>query len=73
MFFERFLNPERIQPPDIDIDIADDKRAELLGYITQKYGQEHVAQIITFGIMKSRMAVRDVTRALGHPYALGIR
>lgn len=71
LFFERFLNPERIQPPDIDIDIADDKRAELLGYITQKYGQEHVAQIITFGIMKSRMAVRDVTRALGHPYALG--
>jgi len=71
LYFERFLNPERIQPPDIDLDIADDRRADLINYITEKYGQDHVAQIITFGIMKSRMAVRDVTRALGHPYALG--
>jgi len=71
LFFERFLNPERIQPPDIDIDIADNRRAELLNYITQKYGQEYVAQIITFGIMKSRLAVRDVTRALGYSYSLG--
>jgi DNA polymerase-3 subunit alpha len=71
LYFERFLNPERIQPPDIDLDIADNRRADLINYITKKYGQNHVAQIITFGIMKSRMAVRDVTRALGHPYALG--
>ena len=71
LYFERFLNPERIQPPDIDLDIADNRRADLINYITEKYGQDHVAQIITFGIMKSRMAVRDVTRALGHPYALG--
>jgi len=71
LFFERFLNPERIQPPDIDIDIADNKRAELINYITEKYGQNHVAQIITFGIMKSRMAIRDVTRALGFSYSLG--
>jgi len=71
LYFERFLNPERIQPPDIDLDIADNRRADLINYITQKYGQNHVAQIITFGIMKSRLAVRDVTRALGHPYALG--
>ena len=71
LFFERFLNPERIQPPDIDIDIADDRRAELINYITEKYGQDHVAQIITFGIMKSRLAVRDVTRALGYAYSLG--
>jgi len=71
LYFERFLNPERIQPPDIDIDIADNRRADLINYITKKYGQDHVAQIITFGIMKSRLAVRDVTRALGHSYALG--
>ncbi|MFA5459842.1 MAG: DNA polymerase III subunit alpha [Candidatus Paceibacterota bacterium] len=71
LFFERFLNPERIQPPDIDIDIADNKRSELINYITGKYGQDHVAQIITFGIMKSRLAVRDVTRALGFSYSLG--
>ena len=71
LYFERFLNPERIQPPDIDIDIADNRRADLINYITKKYGQDHVAQIITFGIMKSRLAVRDVTRALGYPYALG--
>lgn len=71
LYFERFLNPERIQPPDIDLDVADNRRADLINYITKKYGQNHVAQIITFGIMKSRMAVRDVTRALGHPYALG--
>ncbi len=71
LYFERFLNPERIQPPDIDLDIADNRRADLINYITEKYGQDHVAQIITFGIMKSRLAVRDVTRALGHPYALG--
>ena len=73
LYFERFLNPERIQPPDIDLDIADNRRADLINYITEKYGQDHVAQIITFGIMKSRLAVRDVTRALGHPYALGDR
>ena len=71
LYFERFLNPERIQPPDIDLDVADNRRADLINYITEKYGQNHVAQIITFGIMKSRLAVRDVTRALGHPYALG--
>jgi len=71
LYFERFLNPERIQPPDIDLDIADNRRADLINYITKKYGQNHVAQIITFGIMKSRMAVRDVTRALGCPYSLG--
>jgi len=71
LYFERFLNPERIQPPDIDLDVADNRRAELINYIIGKYGQDHVAQIITFGIMKSRLAVRDVTRALGYPYALG--
>lgn len=73
LHFERFLNLERIQPPDIDIDVADDRRQELIDYIVQKYGKEQVAQIITFGVMKSRLAVRDVSRALGHPYLFGDR
>ncbi|MFN7088660.1 MAG: DNA polymerase III subunit alpha, partial [Candidatus Paceibacteria bacterium] len=73
LVFERFLNPERIAPPDIDIDVADDRRAEVLEYIRQEYGREHVAQIITFGVMKARLAVRDVTRAMGLPYSLGDR
>ena len=71
LYFERFLNPERIQPPDIDLDIEDLRRPDLIHYIEERYGEDHVAQIITFGIMKSRMAVRDVARAMGYPYALG--
>jgi len=68
--FERFLNPFRPKPPDIDLDIADDRREELVSYITKKYGVEKVAQICTFGRMLARAAVRDVGRALGHPYSL---
>lgn len=71
--FERFLNPFRPSPPDIDLDIADDRREELIAYVTEKYGQDRVAQICTFGRMLARAAVRDVTRVLGHPYALGDR
>jgi len=71
LYFERFLNPERIEPPDIDFDVADDRRQEIIIYISEKYGQDHVAQVLTFGVMKSRLAVRDVNRALGHSYALG--
>jgi len=71
LYFERFLNPERIQPPDIDVDVADDKRQILIDYLVKKYGKDHVAQIITFGFMKARLAVRDVNRALGYPYSLG--
>lgn len=71
LLFERFLNPERISPPDIDLDFADDRRGEVIEHITKTYGADHVAQIITFGVMKARMATRDVTRALGLPYALG--
>ena len=69
--FERFLNPDRPSPPDIDLDIADDRRDELIEYARQKYGADHVAQIGTFGTMMARGAVRDVTRALGFPYVLG--
>lgn len=71
--FERFLNPDRPSPPDIDLDIADDRRDELIEYARAKYGRENVAQIGTFGTMMARGAVRDVARALGHPYAVGDR
>lgn len=67
--FERFLNPDRPSPPDIDLDFADDRREEVLAYVTQKYGSDKVAQIITFGTMEARAAVRDVGRALGMPYS----
>ncbi len=67
--FERFLNPDRPSPPDIDLDFADDRRDEVIAYVTEKYGSDKVAQIITFGTMEARQAVRDVGRALGMPYA----
>ncbi len=69
LLFERFLNPERISMPDIDIDFCDDKRDLILQYVCKKYGQERVAQIITFGTMAARAAVRDVGRAMAIPYA----
>lgn len=71
--FERFLNPERPSAPDIDMDFADNRRDEMIEYAKQKYGEENVAQIGTFGTMLARGSVRDVARALGHPYAVGDR
>jgi DNA polymerase-3 subunit alpha len=68
LLFERFLNPERISMPDIDMDFADDRRDEVLDYVRGKYGNDHVAQIITFGTMAARAAIRDAGRALGFPY-----
>lgn len=68
LLFERFLNPERISMPDIDMDYADDRREEVIAYATEKYGQDRVAQIITFGTMAARNAVRDTGRVLGLPY-----
>lgn len=68
LLFERFLNPDRISMPDIDMDYADDRREEVIAYATEKYGQERVAQIITFGVMAARNAVRDTGRVLGVPY-----
>lgn len=68
LLFERFLNPERISMPDVDMDFADDRRDEVLDYVRQKYGDDHVAQIITFGTMAARAAIRDAGRALGLPY-----
>ncbi len=69
LIFERFLNPERVSMPDIDIDFAPEGRQKVIEYVVSKYGAENVAQIVTFGTMKARLAIRDVARALGLPYA----
>lgn len=71
LLFERFLNPERISMPDIDLDFADTRRDEVVEYVRKKYEHEHVAQIITFGKMAARAAVRDIVRVLGYPYSFG--
>src|SRR4051812_31069976 len=73
LLFERFLNPERVNPPDIDIDFADDRRADVIEYVRQKYGNSSVAQIITFGTMGAKSVVRDVGRAMGLSYGEGDR
>ncbi len=70
LFFERFLNPERVSMPDIDMDFCYERRQEVIDYVTEKYGEDHVAQIITFGTMAARAAVRDAGRTMGLPYAL---
>ena len=67
--FERFMNPERPSPPDIDIDIADERRNEVIDYVTEKYGKDMVAQVVTFSVMKARESVRDIGRVLGMPYS----
>lgn len=67
LFFERFINPERISYPDVDVDICMDRRAEVIDYTVQKYGKDRVAQIITFGTMKAKMAIKDVGRVLSIP------
>lgn len=69
LLFERFLNPDRVTMPDIDIDFADDRRDEVISYVVEKYGKENVAQIITFGTMKARAVIRDVGRSLKIPYS----
>ena len=68
LMFERFLNPDRISMPDIDMDFADDRRSKVIDYVREKYGADHVAQIITFGVMKAKMSIRDTGRALGMAY-----
>jgi DNA polymerase-3 subunit alpha len=69
LLFERFLNPERISMPDIDVDFCQDRRSEVISYVSEKYGKDHVAQIITFGTMAAKAAIRDVGRAMNMPYA----
>ncbi len=69
LIFERFLNPERVSMPDIDVDIADDGRVDVINYVTEKYGSDCVCQIVTFGTLAAKNAIRDVGRALDLPYA----
>ncbi len=69
LLFERFLNPERVSMPDFDIDFCYERRQEVIDYVTEKYGADHVAQIVTFGTLQTRAAIRDVGRTMGLPYA----
>ena len=71
LIFERFLNPERVSLPDFDVDFDDRRRGEVIEYVTRKYGDDRVAQIVTFGTIKAKQAVKDSVRVLGHPFSLG--
>ncbi|MEP6464599.1 MAG: DNA polymerase III subunit alpha [Frankiaceae bacterium] len=73
LIFERFLNPERISMPDIDMDFDERRRGDMIRYATERYGEDRVAQIVTFGTIKGKQAIRDSARVLGHPYAVGDR
>src|SRR5205807_5108222 len=73
LLFERFLNPSRISMPDIDMDFDSRYRDEMIRYAAERYGRDHVAQIVTFSTIKARAAVRDAARVLGYPYAVGDR
>ena len=73
LMFERFLNPERIEMPDIDIDFDERKRGDVIRYVSDKYGADHVAQIVTYGTIKGKQAIKDAARVLGFPYQDGDR
>jgi DNA polymerase III subunit alpha len=73
LLFERFLNPERVSPPDIDVDFCQNRRCEVIEYVRQKYGESRVSQIITYGTLSSKAVLKDVNRALGFSYAEGDR
>ena len=73
LIFERFLNPERLSMPDIDVDFDDRRRPEVIRYVTEKYGDDRVAQIVTFGTIKAKQAIKDAARVLGKPYSIGER
>jgi len=73
LIFERFLNPERVSMPDIDIDFDERRRGDVIRYVTDKWGEDKVAQIVTFGTIKAKAAVKDASRVLGYPYAMGDR
>ena len=73
LVFERFLNPERVSMPDVDVDFDERRRGDVIRYVTEKYGDDRVAQIITYGTIKAKAAIKDASRVLGFPYALGDR
>jgi DNA polymerase-3 subunit alpha len=71
LIFERFLNPERMSMPDFDVDFDERRRGEVIRYVTEKYGEERVAQIVTYGTIKAKQAIKDASRVLGHPFSMG--
>jgi DNA polymerase-3 subunit alpha len=71
LIFERFLNPERVSWPDVDVDFDERRRAEVIRYVTDKYGEDRVAQIVTYGTIKAKQALKDASRVLGYPFAMG--
>ena len=71
LIFERFLNPERVSMPDFDVDFDDRRRSEVIRYVTEKYGSERVAQIVTYGTIKAKQALKDASRVLGYPFSMG--
>ncbi|SDQ53233.1 DNA polymerase III subunit alpha [Quadrisphaera sp. DSM 44207] len=73
LIFERFLNPDRVSMPDFDVDFDERRRGEVIRYVTEKYGEDRVAQIVTYGTIKAKQAVKDASRVLGHPFAMGDR
>ncbi|MBF5080870.1 DNA polymerase III subunit alpha [Quadrisphaera sp. INWT6] len=73
LIFERFLNPDRVSMPDFDIDFDERRRGEVIKYVTEKYGEDRVAQIVTYGTIKAKQAVKDASRVLGYPFAMGDR
>jgi DNA polymerase III subunit alpha len=73
LIFERFLNPERMSMPDFDVDFDERRRGEVIRYVTRKYGDDRVAQIVTYGTIKAKQAVKDASRVLGHPFSMGER
>jgi len=73
LIFERFLNPERISMPDVDVDFDERRRGEVIRYVTEKYGEERVAQIVTYGTIKAKQALKDASRVLGYPFSMGER
>ena len=73
LIFERFLNPDRVSMPDFDIDFDERRRGEVIRYVTEKYGEDHVSQIVTYGTIKAKQAVKDSARILNYPFAMGDR
>ena len=73
LLFERFLNPDRVSMPDIDIDFDERRRSEVIRYVNAKYGEDRVAQVVTYGTIKAKQAVKDASRVLGYPFSMGDR
>src|SRR6218665_112174 len=71
LIFERFLNPDRVSMPDFDVDFDERRRGEVIKYVTEKYGEERVAQIVTYGTIKAKQALKDSGRVLGFPFSMG--